>query len=61
MKDLGYGTNYQYSHMYDGNFAFQEFLPDGLSNSVFYNPGKNQREDQVREWLKSRWKDKYEM
>jgi putative ATPase len=61
MKDLGYGTNYQYSHMYDGNFAFQEFLPDGLSNSVFYNPGKNQREDQVRDWLKSRWKDKYEM
>jgi len=61
MKDLGYGTNYQYSHMYDGNFAFQEFLPDGLNNSVFYNPGKNQREDQVREWLKSRWKDKYEM
>lgn len=60
MKELGYGEDYKYSHDYPNNFAEQEFLPNAISNTVFYNPGNNSRENGTREFLKNRWKDKYE-
>jgi putative ATPase len=59
MKELGYGENYKYSHDYANNFAEQEFLPEAISNTTFYNPGNNSRENGTREFLKNRWKDKY--
>lgn len=59
MKDLGYGENYKYAHSYKDNFAEAEFLPDEISNTTFYQPGNNQREQQQREFLKKRWKNKY--
>ena len=59
MKELGYGDEYKYAHDYQNNFAVQEFLPDEIKNTPFYNPGNNQREAQTREFLKNRWKDKY--
>ncbi|PQJ74981.1 replication-associated recombination protein A [Polaribacter gangjinensis] len=60
MKDLDYGKNYQYAHDFPGNFVNQEFLPDEIANTKLYEPGNNQREQQFRELLKNRWKDKYE-
>ncbi len=59
MKELGYGEEYKYSHDFDNNFAAQEFLPDEISETIFYNPGNNSRENTTREFLKNRWKDKY--
>ncbi|MGB7786794.1 MAG: replication-associated recombination protein A [Salinimicrobium sp.] len=59
MKDLGYGEDYKYAHNYQGNFAAAEFLPEQISNTTFFNPGKNQREQAQREFLKKRWKEKY--
>jgi putative ATPase len=59
MKKMGYGKNYKYAHSYEGNFADQEFLPDALKGTVFYNPGKNPREEELRKFLRSLWKDKY--
>lgn len=59
MKSLGYGDNYKYAHEFDQNFVDQEFLPNGLENSVFYEPGDNSREQIQRDFLKRRWKDKY--
>ncbi len=59
MKELGYGEEYKYSHDYPNNFVEQEFLPNEISNTVFYNPGNNSRENGTREFLKNRWKDKY--
>ncbi|CAM1352545.1 replication-associated recombination protein A [Tenacibaculum insulae] len=59
MKDLDYGKDYQYSHNYTGNFVNQEFLPDEIKNTKLYEPGNNARENQFRELLKQRWKDKY--
>lgn len=59
MKELGYGEDYKYSHDFENNFVEQEFLPDEISNTVFYNPGNNSRENSTREFLKNRWKDKY--
>lgn len=59
MKDLNYGKGYQYSHMGEGNFIEQEYLPDKLSGNKFYEPGNNARENEMRRFLKDRWKDKY--
>ena len=59
MKDIGYGDNYQYSHDYPGNFVAQEFLPEEISNTSLYVPGNNPREEGLRNYLKSKWKNKY--
>ncbi len=59
MKDLGYGKEYKYAHSYEGNFAAQEFLPEALKGTVFYEPGKNKREEELRQFLRNRWKEKY--
>jgi putative ATPase len=60
MKELSYGDNYKYAHNYENNFADQEFLPDEIKNTTFYEPGNNARENAQREFLKKRWKDKYD-
>jgi len=59
MKDQGYGKGYKYSHNYDKNFSVQEYLPDEIKNTTFYNPGNNARENELRKRLKDLWKDKY--
>lgn len=59
MKELGYGDNYKYAHNYESNFANQEFLPKEIENTKLYDPGNNARENAHREFLKQRWKDKY--
>jgi len=56
MKELGYGDEYKYAHDYDNNFADQEFLPDEIKNTAFYEPGNNARENSTRDFLKNRWK-----
>ncbi len=60
MKDLGYGENYKYAHDYKNNFVIAEFLPDEISGTSFYKPGNNQRENALSDFLKKRWKDKYD-
>ena len=59
MKDLDYGKEYLYAHDFEGNFVVQEFLPDEISDTKLYEPGENQRENQFKELLKNRWKNKY--
>jgi putative ATPase len=59
MKQEGYGKGYQYSHNYDNNFSPQEYLPEELSGTQFFEPGKNAREEELRKFLRSLWKDKY--
>src|ERR1700761_7875562 len=59
MKNLDYGKGYQYSHSYDNNFSPQEYLPESLCGTTFYQPGKNAREDELRKYLKQLWKEKY--
>lgn len=60
MKDLGYGDNYKYAHNYDDNFIAADFLPDEIKGSTFFKPGNNTREQQQKDFLKRRWKDKYD-
>jgi putative ATPase len=59
MKDLNYGDGYLYAHDYPGNFVIQEFLPDAIAGKVFYDPGDNSRENELRNYLASRWGKKY--
>jgi len=60
MKDIGYGKGYKYAHEYDENFISQEFLPDEIKGKKFYDPGNNARENELRKFLKQRWKEKYD-
>ena len=59
MKELGYGKDYQYAHDYEGNFAFQDYLPDELQGETFYEPSDNPRENALREYLKKHWGNRY--
>lgn len=55
MKELGYGNEYQYAHAYEGNFVKQEFLPKEIAGTKFYEPGRNAKEAQIKEWLDKLW------
>lgn len=59
MKELGYGDDYKYAHDFSDNFTDQQFLPDEIKNTVIYQPGDNSRENATREFLKTRWKNRY--
>ncbi len=59
MKKLDYGKDYKYAHSYENNFVQMEFLPDEIKNTILYKPGKNAREEELRKFLKERWKEKY--
>lgn len=59
MKDLDYGKDYKYAHSYENNFVEQEFLPDEIKGTTFYEPGINSREQADKELLKKKWKGKY--
>jgi putative ATPase len=59
MKKLDYGKDYQYAHNFENNFIAMEFLPEEIKNTVLYNPGKNAREEELRRFLRDRWKEKY--
>lgn len=59
MKNLGYGADYKYAHDYEGNFADQEFMPEGMSGRRFYTPGDNTHERTIAERIRNLWKGKY--
>lgn len=64
MKQMGYHDGYKYAHDYAGNtalggFAEQEYLPQGLEGTKFYEPGNTPRENDTRNALRSRWQSKY--
>ena len=59
MKQMDYGKEYKYAHSFENNFVLQQFLPDKLDGTTFYSPQKNAREEELRRFLKERWKEKY--
>jgi putative ATPase len=59
MKNMDYGKDYKYAHNYEHNFVLHNFLPDELDGTAFYKPQKNAREEELRKFLKDRWKNKY--
>jgi putative ATPase len=59
MKKMDYGKDYKYAHNYENNFSDLEFLPDKLMGNAFYTPQENAKENEIRKFLKERWKGKY--
>ncbi|HLN55931.1 MAG TPA: replication-associated recombination protein A [Bacteroidales bacterium] len=59
MKNLGYGKDYKYAHSYEGNFVQDNFLPEDISGTVFYDPGNNAKEEEIRKRMSTLWKDIY--
>jgi len=59
MRELNYGGGYTYAHDYENNFLLQEYLPEKISGTRFYEPGANDRELGIRAWLNKLWKGKY--
>lgn len=59
MKNMDYGKDYKYAHSYKDNFVIQQFLPDAIDGTTFYSPQINPRENEIRKFLKDRWKEKY--
>jgi putative ATPase len=59
MKDLGYGKDYKYAHLYSDNFISDNFLPEELKGTVFYDPGTNTKEAEIRKRLAGMWKEIY--
>ena len=60
MKNLGYGEGYKYAHSYDGNFIRDNFLPEEIKGTKFYEPGTNPKEEEIRKRLKGLWNDIYD-
>jgi len=59
MKDLGYGKDYKYAHSYENQFVNENYFPEGLEEKDIYKPGKNQREDEIKEKMNKMWKSRY--
>lgn len=54
-EKLGRGLGYQYAHDYPNHYVKQQYLPDGLVGTIFYEPSDNGYEKQIKEhmeWLK---------
>ena len=60
MKDLGYHKDYKYAHSYEGNFIKENYLPEEINGTKFYDPGNNPKEEEIRKRLKGLWKDIYD-
>ncbi len=59
MKELNYGREYDYAHSHEGNFVNLEYLPEKISGQKIFEPGNNARENEMRDFLRKNWKEKY--
>jgi putative ATPase len=59
MKNLGYHEGYKYAHSFEGNFVQDNFLPEEIKGTKFYEPGTNPKEEEIKRRLNSLWKDIY--
>ncbi len=59
MKDLDYGSGYQYAHDFAGSFVQQQHLPKEIDGTIFYHPGQNPAEERVKATLMQQWKGRY--
>ncbi len=56
MADLGYGIGYKYAHDYEGHIVDQQYLPDEMVGTVYYEPTGLGYEQKIKEWLEKRRK-----
>lgn len=51
MSEQGYGVGYKYAHDYPGNIVRQQFLPDEMLGTKYYEPTSNGYEARIKDWL----------
>ncbi|MFO0484686.1 MAG: replication-associated recombination protein A, partial [Sphingobacteriia bacterium] len=59
MKDLGYGKGYKYSHDYAASAGNQQYLPEGLEGTRYYNPKPIGKEKEILAFLQQKWGEEY--
>jgi putative ATPase len=59
MEKMGYGKGYKYPHNYPGHFVREQYLPDSISKTVFYEPSEQGSEAQILQRLKTLWPERY--
>ena len=50
-QKLGHGVGYKYAHDYPNHYVKQQYLPDGLTDRMFYHPSENGYEKTIREYF----------
>jgi putative ATPase len=56
MEQLGYGKGYKYAHDYENNIVKQEYFPDEMLGTLYYNPTANGYESKIKAWLE-KWRE----
>lgn len=56
MEQLGYGKGYKYAHDYENNIVKQEYFPDEMLGTLYYNPTANGYEAKIKAWLE-KWRE----
>jgi len=59
MEKLGYGKGYKYSHDYQEGSENQDYLPEEIKGTIYYEPGSNGYESRIKEWLVKKRKGQY--
>lgn len=55
MDELGYGDGYQYAHDFPNHFVKQQFLPDALQGTRFWQAQGSPQEQKMADWMKYLW------
>ena len=51
MKDFGHGVGYKYAHDFPGHYVRQQYLPDELEGTKFFEPGNNGYEKDIKKYM----------
>jgi putative ATPase len=51
-EKLGHGTGYKYAHDFPNHYVKQQYLPDGLTDEVFYEPTDIGYEKKIQDHMK---------
>jgi len=55
MKELGYGDEYKYAHDFENHFVKQQYMPDELLGTRFWEPQGSPQEQKMAEWMRHLW------
>ena len=55
MKELGYSDGYKYAHDFPNHFVKQQFMPDELKETVFWQAQGSPQEQKMADWMKLLW------
>ena len=55
MKDLGYSDGYKYAHDFPNHFVKQQFMPNELVGTHFWQAQGSPQEQKLAEWMKHLW------